>query len=73
MLQPAAFQVVVELLKHEFRQEMTAFSQVIGKLRQMVLNDLVQQRQLRSVTNIWRGRNVGLRDAVLSGISLRSV
>ena len=57
--QATAFQVIVKLLKRELRQKMTAFSQMLGDLRRMVLNDLVQQRQFRPVSNVWRGRDVG--------------
>ena len=59
MLETPALQIVVKLLKHEFRQEMSAFAQMLGELRQMVLDDLVQQCQFGSMANVRRGCDVG--------------
>ena len=38
---------------------MSAFAQMLGELGQMVLDDLVQQCQFRSMANVRRGCNVG--------------
>jgi hypothetical protein len=43
VLEAAAFQVVVEFLKHEVRQHAVVFAQLFVELSQMVLDDLIQQ------------------------------
>jgi len=40
--------------------------QVVRELRQMMLDDLIQQRQFRTVTNIGSGRNVGQDGTIVS-------
>jgi hypothetical protein len=59
MLETLALQIVAKFLKHEFRQEMSAVAQMLGELRQMGLDDLIQRCQFRPMANLRRGCNAG--------------
>jgi hypothetical protein len=58
VLQTTTLQVVVKFLFYEFRHNVITLAQMLDKFRQMMLDDLIQQRQFRTVTNIWSGCNV---------------
>jgi hypothetical protein len=66
VLKTPALQVIVKFIKYEFRQITVVLVQVVRELRQMMLDDLIQQRQFRTVTNIGSGRNVGQDGTIVS-------